>query len=267
MARVLPPLAICAIFFDTLVYQSVLAHQVGKWFALDWLASSAVWFVSFIVVMYLLFPLIYRIQKNCPKLIWVAIIGFLLLSFSLEAIWDWSRESVVMRMVSRIPVFLLGCALAPYEVNNCKIPRWTVLLILPAAVVSIVAWKKNLLPFCSYSQRMVCFVICAIAIILLLSSLAEFLSNKMIGRGLYRCIAFCGSCSLEMYLVFARIRELLNITPALHTTNYAPLKLDFIASAMTIPLSLLLVIICRKLAEDFRSVNVPEKNKIKLSEN
>lgn len=246
LSRILPPLFICALAFDILLYSGPYAAAVGKGFFLDYLLSSAVWYVSFIALMYLAFPCIESLRRKSPAAIHLLTILLAILSFVLESAADFPRESEIMRMFSRIPVFLLGCALAPWETENRPVSRLSLPCLLPLSAILIAAWRKNLLPGAYYSLRTLCFTVCAMTIILLLGLLAEGIS----GGRIYRFFAFCGACSLEIYLVFARIRAVLPMLPV--GGSFASIKMDFAAVLITLPVSALILRISRSLTKSIQ---------------
>ena len=244
MRRILPPLAVCTLVFDIALYCGPLRAAVGENFVLQYLMSSAVWFVSFIALMYLLYPLIFKLQKAHPGLIWPLAAGFAALSFLLESEWRISGEA--MRMVSRIPIFLAGCALAQ---RKRPLPRWLLPVMLPAALAFTLCWRKKVLS-CGYSLRMLSYAACAVVLIMLFTGAAEWLSQGKIRRKIGLWIGFCGNYSLEIYLVFARVREAMLHIPALQHAHVTALQLDLAAAALTILLSALLGEACRRM---FRS--------------
>ena len=246
LARVLPPLAVCALCFDIVLYRGPYAAQVGEGFALDYLMSSAVWYVSFIALMYLLYPLLDRLCRKRRAVLWLLTAACTLFSFLLETHIAGPRDDMIMRMVSRIPVFLLGCVLAPREIENRPVSRCALPVLMPLSAVLIAVWRKNMLPGCAYSVRMLCFTVCAMTIILLLAILGEWLSGGRARRIVYRFLGFCGAYSLEIYLVFARVRALMAMIPAGKWGAFASLKMDFAAAILTILLSALLSEACSR---------------------
>lgn len=89
------------------------------------------WYISFALVIYALFPLLYRIAKKNPKTI-------LLITF-IVGIHPSSSIAIFMELRRYLFVYLLGIIFAEYKVMNIllnmKIPKWKFLIITGAACV------------------------------------------------------------------------------------------------------------------------------------
>jgi len=249
--RVLPPLIVCGLVFDGAIYHLLPYGSDGRPFLIYWLMSSAVWYVSFIALMYLLSPLIFALQKRNAAALWLAVPVFAALSFLLEGMAD-GPDYMAMRMISRFPVFLLGCALAPHLAGDRPLPRWLLPLMIPCTAGAVWFWVKHPQPELRYSYRMIVSLLVAVSIILLISFALRYLEKCAPGRLLCRGLGFCGDCSLEIYLLFARVRAMLELLPI-----PSVLGKDLIAAVLSIPLAHSLADMCAKLVHSHMKFSKP----------
>lgn len=95
----------------------------------------------------------------------------------------------------------------------------------------------------------------------MLTWLCEHCRLGGLGRFVYRCFAFCGGISLEIYLLFDRIGEWLK-----HLSSYAAgrlslLKLEAVALVLAVLVGWLLSKMCSRLIRDFNALNMPERER------
>ena len=221
-----------------------------------WLGVYTFWYVPFILTMYLVYPLIHRIQRSRPKLLWALFAAFLVFAwFANRYLLGNSLDRRNLGLL-RIPLFLLGCILAPRFDRAERIPRWVLpgCLALYAAVTAV----NGMLPAEDRFLRGVSYAFLAAALIVGLTYLARLCTCGRVRRLVYRCFAFCGGLSLEIYLLFAPIGTALSDAKSA-IGNPSVLKLNLVAAVFTILLAVALRWFCELLVRQFSAVTVPEK--------
>lgn len=110
-----------------LIYFGFLPGSLRSWLARSlyfpyWLGVDTLWYVAFILTMYLLYPLVYYIQKKRPSVLWALILITAAGAFVASNVYTrWT--SICLRGVARFPVFLLSCALAPRLERDMSFPH------------------------------------------------------------------------------------------------------------------------------------------------
>ena len=198
--RIILPYLMAAIPY--FIWYDFLFMKDGVWqFAANvltvnyWLAPKyPIWYVSFVVVIYALFPLIYRADvKTGHK----STIGLIILSVAAEYLLMKTGSAFfnnAERAMSRLPVFLLGVALAPYILRGGKITRWQVAVAFAgaAAVFCVVTFAD---PYLVLERYLYCPL--AVCIIVAFSYIRKVLPLKP----LFRCFGWVGGISFELYAV------------------------------------------------------------------
>jgi len=208
LLRVFLPSVLVMGVFNLGKYDSLLSYLASSTFLGYWFGAKTLWYIAFILTMYLLYPLIFRLQKKQPALPLVPALLAFGVSLLLETIsQDAYRE--VLRGISRIPVFLLGCYLAPFVHEGKEIPKAFPAVNLLAIGPLTFLWKVMNARGYSYSFRFLTYGAYALLAIYLVCLAAEFCSRRGTFRGLYRWFSFCGGISLEIYLLFERFLDVL----------------------------------------------------------
>lgn len=244
-----------------LVHFGVSAGSLLHWLACSlyfpyWLGIDTLWYVSFILTMYLLYPFLHRIQKRQPRGLWALMLITAAGALAASTVrTEWTETCI--RGVSRIPVFLLGCILAPRLERGMEFPLW----LTPAALAGFVGFYllAQRFPGALYFWRTLGYVCLAVFLILLITWLCERCRLGAPGRFIYRCFAFCGGISLEIYLLFDRICGWLRRLPEYAAGGISLLKLEALALVLTILLGWLLSRMCRNLIKDFNPLDTPER--------
>lgn len=202
--RVFPEAVIVAMIYNGLEPGGALGY-VGKiTFLPFWLGHSTMWFVAFILTMYLLYPVIYSLQKKSPKWIWL-LFALSLIPAVLSCLIDNKWTDVCRIAVVRIPVFLLSCIIAPLFEKDREIPPVLTLIALTATVLLFAfgrSWPA------SYFVRTVAYTFLAVFLIISLTWVAARLATCAAGKAAYGFMTFCGGISLEIYLLYSRVFNL-----------------------------------------------------------
>lgn len=216
------------------------------------------WFVPFILLMYLVYPLLFRLQKKRPRALWALFalsVAAMILLESCRVI----TSANLLRAVSRVPVFLLGCVLAPtIDPASSARPRgfWlTIALGIAAAVLCVLVHPANSVV---YWIQAVFYWFVGIAAIQLLTLLAAVLPRlRWPGRFAYRFLAFCGGISLECYLLFGRMKSIVGaLLPG--GISARTLRVDWLAALCTLLVGFLLTRLCAALTRAFGEIRIPE---------
>ena len=168
------------------------------------LGEPLIWYVAFIMAMYLLYPLIYKVLyitagKNriavfAALLVFSVGITLFLRSYASEA---YNNTEV---FITRIPVFLIGCYLgkAVKDKQKFRICDYIMFfMFIPAKLFISFILKSNNLMLHRYLGFLGAFIICFVLVFIL-----EAVSNiKFIIIPVKKVLGFFGSLSLEIYII------------------------------------------------------------------
>lgn len=190
------------------------------------------WYVVYIMVLYLLYPLIYKILKALEKkkldLVFTAVMcGVFVAVCILLNKYANGFYSFIEIGLTRMPIFLIGCYCGKLVFNNNKIgPLFYVLMVAGIIIRGIyINYETKPLIFNRLSQCLFSLAVMFIAIFL-----AEFLNISII----YKAFQLLGSMSLEFYLIHNYLREVLKDFGLTRIRHY------FIMLAVTFVLSFIL---------------------------
>ena len=192
LIRILPAFLIIVLFFHIKHLGESLS--IGFWIS-EFLAN---WYISFILLAYLFYPLIYYIQKKkCFLPILVACILSLMGTIWLINIHEDSIHDVPMLMVQRIPVFCLGSLLADRRLTFYIKYVYIVNAVLLGCLLVAFATGREYLVYPLY------FIWVLPLLMTLLLILNRMQNNKVtiMGQFLY----FLGTISLELYLTHMKV--------------------------------------------------------------
>lgn len=160
-----------------------------------WLTGDhPTWYIAFIILMYLLFPLLYRWDKKTNH---VSTVVFIVISVVLEFFMykiDFFLFKTSERALSRVPVFMIGLLSASFVLSGKRIPFWQVLMFVFVGI-----WFFALIslsPSSSIVLQRYSYIPISVAIIVGYA----FLRHVVNLDGLWRIFAWVGSISLELYI-------------------------------------------------------------------
>lgn len=162
------------------------------------------WFVAFILLCYLVYPLLYRAVKSRRRWLWALLLlsGSLLLA-RLVFLFAPVLFFRIYGLLLRVPVFLVGCFLAPLVKEGRPLRTLPTLLVcILGAGFSLAVWAVTepwylrLLPLLPLSLFL------SLGAGVLLSWLPK-------GNWLQRLLGFLGGMTLELYLVHERLLDFL----------------------------------------------------------
>ncbi|MBS4900040.1 MAG: acyltransferase [Clostridiales bacterium] len=194
-----------------LLYDIILRNKKASTFFLDffgisfwWKGNRTVWFIAFIIIMYLIFPLVYKVVSKRDGYPWLFLImtGCYIVFQIIMSIYFpnyWKKTEIAW---GRIPIFLTGAILGNriYNKQNFKVEDF--LLFVPGVILKIVYYVNgaNLLlklRFVTwfYSLSLMLAIICVL-----------YLINS---KRLSNFLSIVGGISLELYLSHVVIQNIL----------------------------------------------------------
>lgn len=240
---------------------SVIAYGLAGWvdpkeflgaitFFPYWIGFDALWYVPFILTLYLIYPLFYRLQKKCPAALWAILAVTTVLSAYCCYILT-PNDGHWLPPIMRLPLFTLGCILAPWADRGGRIPRWTAPASLALYILIAYVYPRGI---ANSFPRSVSYIFLAVFLIIALTWLARLFTRCAPGRFLYRCLALCGGVSLEIYLIYSRLLYFMEKYPDYRSGRIGSLKLEAVTILLTLILSLLLNRFCIWLTAEFTKI-------------
>lgn len=152
------------------------------------------WYIAFIIIIYLLFPFLYRWDQKTSHVSTVVIIIVSVVSEYIMSKTGFFLYNTSERALSRVPVFMIGLLCGPFVLSGRRIPLWQVLMITFVGV-----WFFALIslsPPRSMVYTRYAFIPIGVAIIVGYSFL-----RYMVGLNrLWQLFAWIGAISLELYI-------------------------------------------------------------------
>ena len=150
--RVLPTAVLISVVFFFFLY--VFGKQNGDFFqylsrlTFTWFFISGervFWFVSMILVMYLLFPLMYKaIERFRWRAMVVMIPGVLAINFLLMAVVPY-YYSLIEIALCRIPIFIFGIWLGKFVMEKKEVSFWWIPASIAAASACLISSSRNIM--------------------------------------------------------------------------------------------------------------------------
>lgn len=171
---------------------------------LNWNGKAELsWYVAFIMVMYAIYPLIYKLMKKLEKSKFelLAVAAFCSLFFVLCIALNYFFPNVygIRTALTRVPVFIIGCYLGKFVYHKCQYSNGLYI----ACIIGVIMWMILTNITDSLMVRRVCHSLLSVALCVILISIADFLKSKV--NFIYKFFDFLGSMSLELYLVHMNI--------------------------------------------------------------
>ncbi len=192
------------------------------------------WFIAAIVALYAAYPLLYKLiqRKQYP-------LQALILALSFAAAWllyqDQPAFYRVNGFVFRIPIFLLGCYIAPAVKRGAALPQ--IPTLIACVIIAAACWYLWI--GCDpWFFRMYLFIPLSISLTLFGSIL---LSNISKNNPIQRILHFFGGMTLELYLVHEKLLSALTYLFPNHT-----IAANALAFLLAVALAKLLRNLCEK---------------------
>lgn len=180
-------------------------------FLLNWSGLSfwtdgitTVWYVAFSVLLYALYPLIFRCQRRSAATIPALIAGAILLNIVLYLICPAHYDKIEIAL-ARIPVFLLGCYAGESIAEEKKLFKnravYLYLLVMILLYVFKLCYNRFDLPWPTLSVAVLIGRLGGQATALLVILAASLLFTVFGLKPLKKMLSFLGGITLELYLL------------------------------------------------------------------
>lgn len=222
-----------------------------------WLGYEALWYIPFIMTMYFLYPLLFKLQQKSPKYLLIPLALSFALMFASPIVapkWHYACRLGVVH----IPAFLIGCMIAPWFEEDRALPWW--LMPVSLAVYVAITLKIGLPTMQNSNGVFVSYLGLATFVIMLLTHLAGWFTRGGLRRCIYRLFAFYGSISLEVYLVYSRLYEFMERMDVARSGEISADKFEIAAILLTTLCAVLVQRFGNLLADLFRKLPVPNPN-------
>lgn len=213
-----------------------------------WISGKfPIWYASFIVIMYAIYPLLYKWDEKTKHISTILII----IAWVVFTVFMWYKKLPLYvnceRAVSRFPVFLLGIIAAPhvFKGDGFPIKPWMFILSCVVVIAGLVSMTFIYVP--AFIRRYILGAV-GIAIIVIWATFR----NRGWLKHIAKPLKFVGAMTFETYMLHVIIKEIIDING---WWCLCPTWLWYIiVLALTIPLSWCLI----KLTDFI-------KNKLKLA--
>lgn len=226
---------------------SLDVSTLSFWFASDF-ANLATWYISFIVILYAIYPFLYRIYKYNRW--YILIILFFVIIFQILFMSDISffsqlklpftriKISSIFKgweiVISRIPIFLLGIFFSDYVKCNKQIDKKRLIIQFVLFSIAFFLSFKCIFPYERYM-----YGIMTIAFVIL----SGFILSKLKIKWIHRLLNVFGVNSLEVYLIHAVMIRIIQVS------NFIYSRYWIVYYIVITGLSIFLSIMCRKLSD------------------
>lgn len=210
---VIPYLLVTILYFlwhDFIVYDNGWSQYLRNLFTIELWQSGKhpLWYASFIVIMYVIYPILYKLDEKTKHVFTIVLIIAWISFTAFMCHYQWGLYVHVERAVSRVPIFLLGIIAAPFVFEGGSIPIKKYLFVL-SCITTIVSMSIILIfqtSMDSYIRRYLMGV-AGIGIIIIWS----FLRNENHFMSTSKLLSFVGAISFETYLIHVIIKEIVDI--------------------------------------------------------
>ena len=171
--------------------------------------NLTVWFVAAILLLYVLFPLFYKLINKNIVVYFICIAAITVLV--LLPIWNGLPKPLPRIreiFLCRIPVFLLGTWMgkSAFEKKSTSTNNKCTIVLIGLFLLSLIAFSLNAYfnTFDQWTYSRLLFIPFVFSLVILLSSLFQKFEMKN------KTLVFFGALSFELYLVFERVLELVS---------------------------------------------------------
>lgn len=173
-----------------------------------WLdGNKNLWFVTFIIVMYIIFPFLFIVSEKPISnrknvLIWLCL-GYVFVLYIILKLFPIFFENTEIALM-RVPVFILGiyCGKKCYEKE--KISKVDVTFILLGVVLKVLSVFDKIGSIPMYGR--LTNIIYSFFVMFIVIAFLQFMSNKKLNN----CLRTAGKYSYELYLTSVTTRTIMN---------------------------------------------------------
>ena len=196
--------------------------------------DQAIWFVSLIAILYLIYPYIYNfLSSNKGSKFWLR--SILLLSFAYLfviclALSNNELYDMTEIATTRIPVFILGCILGQVTYKKKKINKK---FIIPIVLILIGFSIIMLLEILTKYQIRFLYLVGGVCLTYIFAFLLELIEKIKISNYIKKFLSFFGNISLELYLSHITINQIYRLTPLYQKGDLLGYTIVIILSILT----------------------------------
>jgi peptidoglycan/LPS O-acetylase OafA/YrhL len=207
--KIIPSFILIVSFLNIVILFLGMKDILFPYFGLSFLLEGVKfgWYVHFIIVMYLLYPLIYKYIKKYD--IYGLVIGlFLMVIINLGYMFlFWDSYVNIEIALTRLPVFFIGTYFGKLIYSKTKISfNWIIVSFIVQFLVGIVIYMNiNVIALRFIVRYLYCFL--GISSVINISWLCSLFKNE--NNFCLKFFAFFGSFSLELYLIHEKVYEIL----------------------------------------------------------
>lgn len=200
--------------FPAMICEDFILEQKGiLQFFIDWFSfktwqgiSTVGWYVCFAMVLYLIYPVIFKILKWAQTknfdlilviLFCVVWVGFCFALFKLSPV-AFDRTEIA---ITRVPIFIIGCYMGKFVYEKSTI-SWKLYAVSFLGIVIWLAIKltcSSVLIFNRFSHCLLSISACLILILII---------NLINIKPIYKFFVYSGGMSLELYLIHCAIMRI-----------------------------------------------------------
>ncbi|MRN56203.1 acyltransferase family protein [Paenibacillus monticola] len=198
------------------------------------------WYVPAILVLYLITPLFMRFFTTYNKYVTVTIAG--LIGVILSLIISSTALSYLLILTVRIPIFFIGILIGYFVDKNKKFTKQhlilhIVMLILGLALLAVI--QKYFTDYLwTFGLWWYPFIIITLPLCMFAAVFLQILSGLPSMK--FRFLSFCGTHSLEIYLIHERVLKLATMIRQRQDINMNDLLLNIICFILTLLLAIVL---------------------------
>lgn len=221
---------------------AILDNDYGKFIeniltAYFWLhGNNGMWYISITVLLYILFPLLYKVifSKPNPKAVSIrALFVFILMEAinGLIYVYAPSYYNMVSIGITQAPIFVIGMLFGYYSSHKYMV-SWRTMMWLILVLVVLVGIKR-ISPF-FHAPMILTLRIVTIILVCYIFNKVMFLKNVMGG------VKWFGKYTLELYILHLHIYGLILKSHPYGTNEYWGINFEFLEISTAVILSLLL---------------------------
>ena len=157
------------------------------------------WYFSYLIGLYLIYPLIHRIiwcrrgGFGAAGLILLSMVAAMMIR-ALSPSYYYGRADL---MLTRLPAFIFGAWLGKISREHRKVPAVLPMAAIPGSILLLILTADSPDTFYDYRFYAYCFLVIGITL-----SHAWVFSRFRKRSFFSRCVARIGSCSMEIYLIY-----------------------------------------------------------------
>ena len=228
--RIIPPFIITVLIFNILTKNYLNIFETIFCISFFIKGNLFLWFIQFILILYLIYPIIYKVINKGFHSFLILIFSIITTNFLLLVFLPTIYYQLEIAL-TRIPIFIIGAYFGKIINNKEKLPSKIIpISLIIFILINIFIYLTINVPNKSLFLR---YLYCplSISIIILISKIYSLINNK--NNFIIKFFNFFGNYSLEVYLLYEQICYLIKI----NNFKLSYLKVYSIGFILTIILS------------------------------